>query len=530
MDKNSVNPRVGLLMSHHPDADPRIGWLAHGFKNAGFEVVEIGTFRSAPACEEASVSVLAPNHIRILVPTSNHHWAFINRFPKINESGVVGDSSLHIFVPYVLPPREIVAARMGLKANSEQFNLFRWYNEYFLNTNSSLEIAIRLIGDFDFLVAADLFALPSALSCRAHVNASVIYDAHEFWSEAYAEKGWVYDFWESLEKAMARAADYCVTVSSPLANLMSKTLGVSFETLPNFEPRTVLGDMEWEGVRRQAWSRKNDEIHFLFQGGLHPERPVDQLIRCWNLTDEKAMLFVRAPDWNYKDELVALARQTGLLDKRIFFPPAVAESDLVMAAAEADVGIIPYDPEVNLNYKFACPNKFSQYLAAGLPIMTTDLEFISGLVREYELGTVFNIRDPDSIAKAVNSFVNARADLPKISQRNRKLFLEKFNWDSISQQFYAEVLDLLKDKQVREKHVLSMGALARGLASRFRTKVEVKDQAGRAAEIAESAVLSAAEGLEQLGKLSLLRRAVSRRLPSSLKSRLISMFPRIKRT
>jgi hypothetical protein len=39
---------------------------------------------------------------------------------------------------------------------------------------------------------------------------------------------------------------------------------------------------------------------------------------------------------------------------------AVGETELVSASAEADVGIIPYDPSIH---------KFSQNLAAGLPIL-----------------------------------------------------------------------------------------------------------------------------------------------------------------
>jgi hypothetical protein len=58
---------------------------------------------------------------------------------------------------------------------------------------------------------------------------------------------------------------------------------------------------------------------------------------------------------------------------RVLFLEAIDESELVTAAAEFDVGLVPYTP-TGLNYSNCCPNKLSQYMAAGLPILAVENE------------------------------------------------------------------------------------------------------------------------------------------------------------
>ena len=111
------------------------------------------------------------------------------------------------------------------------------------------------------------------------------------------------------------------------------------------------------------------------------------------------------------------------------------------AAAQADVGVIPYDATEACN-KYASPNKLSQYMAAGLPILTTELDFVASLVRSRDLGAVFSFSARPSLTDAVRMFVDDRIKLRQQSQRAREFFLSSFNWEAVSKEFYAN-LDVL---------------------------------------------------------------------------------------
>ena len=177
---------------------------------------------------------------------------------------------------------------------------------------------------------------------------------------------WEVNFWQELEQALAPRAQLRVSVSSNLADCMSKSYDCEFLVVPNCTP---LGSELDESVLEDAISSfaKREEIRFLFQGQFASGRGLEGLVKSWAGVDSRARLLLRGPDNPHKQNIVKLAQSQGLLDKTVFFPEAVAEADLVQAAREADVGLIPYGPS-NINYRFSCPNKLSQYMAAGLPL------------------------------------------------------------------------------------------------------------------------------------------------------------------
>src|SRR5262249_12739772 len=147
---------------------------------------------------------------------------------------------------------------------------------------------------------------------------------------------WEREFWGGIERALAKQADIRLTVSPALASQMSQDYGVAFTAVPNCEPLS-------SACSPPLRDRPSEQLIFLYQGAFTKGRNLEHLIAQWPKTDRRAVLWLRGPGWAYKDELIELARSTGLLGSRIFFPGAVIEAELVSAAAEADVGIIPYD-------------------------------------------------------------------------------------------------------------------------------------------------------------------------------------------
>ena len=130
-----------------------------------------------------------------------------------------------------------------------------------------------------------------------------------------------------------------------------------------------------------------------------------------------------------------MADKTGMLGRSVYFLDSVPEDDLVVAAAEADVGLIPYKGEVD-GYKYACPNKLSQYLHAGLMIIANDLPYVSEVLEESCAGLHYRVEDPDSL---VETFMRAARDT-ELLQRCRANALryaeERFNWQSFSETLY----------------------------------------------------------------------------------------------
>ena len=343
--------------------------------------------------------------------------------------------------------RATLAERLGGFETATEIERFTWYCSFLYDVNSSLLRAARAIGTCDVIIAADLDALPTAVILARESNAICVYDSHEYWKGNFIRSSWAFEFWGSIERRLVDSTDVCCTVSPPLADQLELEYGKPFAAVPNCELVSAAARIGKRFFDRS--DLKPGSVVFLFQGSFHPERPVHKLIEAWERTDERAVLWLRGPDWSYRDELIAIAKRTGLLGTRIFFPDAVAEEDLVAAAAEADVGIIPYDPSVHFGYKFACPNKLSQYLAAGLAILTTELEYVQTIVTENNFGRVFDLRNMTSLVEEVDALTRDSDSLRERRGASREFFLAKFNWEATSRVVYDQIATAL-DRHAEE--------------------------------------------------------------------------------
>ena len=180
-------------------------------------------------------------------------------------------------------------------------------------------------------------------------------------------------------------------------------------------------------------------IKVLFQGRFDDGRGIEELISRMDAGGWRASGLV--PAWTGKSSrqaAIELARRLNLLDKSVFFLDPVSEDMLVAAAAEADIGVIPYKPLIR-NDRFACPNKLSQYLHAGLMVVTNDLPYVKSVVQAAGAGLIVRIPPILSSFAATSIGSSAIAELLDRCRQNALSYArQSFNW-----QCHAETLDAL---------------------------------------------------------------------------------------
>ena len=183
---------------------------------------------------------------------------------------------------------------------------------------------------------------------------------------------------------------------------MARHYECSFDYVPNC---AYLGDEEAVDLEAALKIRsQSEDLVFLVQGAVDAHRGFDKLINAWQKVDRRAKLLLRGLDSPYKKQMTELARSNGVLDRSVFFPKAVSEADLVRAARDADVGIIPYEPTI-INHRFCSPNKLSQYMAAGLPIICNELDFVKSVVLGYGIGSAVDFNDEAALVRTINEYV-----------------------------------------------------------------------------------------------------------------------------
>ena len=495
--------RALVLMSHDPILDPRIDWISKGLLARGFDVVELGTYPFGEIGAGPGLERLPDGRKRVRIERTRHDFAFAPNPNEVARGLTTGRQLLlAIYTSLTLPEAAWRACIGAVDLDHDATDRFRFFCSHFVDTNSALIQAAGQIGRFDVITAEDFDVLPAAEALAEQQGATLVYDAHEYWPHSHPlSRHWEREFWGEIERTLSGKADIRLTVSPALAAQMTQDYGVTFVSVPNCEPLS-------SAAPPRSRDASPDEVIFLYQGNFAQGRNLEQLITQWSTTDPRAILWLRGPHWSYAGQLVELARSTGLLGTRILFPDAVTEADLVSAAAQADVGIIPYDHALNGN-KYACPNKLSQYLAAGLPILTTELDFVASLVRRHDLGTVFSFSDQPSLAKATSLFIEDRVRTRKCTYHAGEFFRSEFNWEVVSQSFYDELDSLVRSDSVADLPPLDFSWIETGRT--MRRFVRPKSDA------APSVVYSESLSLRILGLLPKnWRQGIRRQLPERL--------------
>jgi glycosyltransferase involved in cell wall biosynthesis len=118
-------------------------------------------------------------------------------------------------------------------------------------------------------------------------------------------------------------------------------------------------------------------------------------------------------DPEYVKELWQIARDNGVEDRLIIEPP-VPFNQIIPIANLADVGYFVHQDN-SPQRRFTLPNKFFEYIMAGLALCVSDLPEMAKIVRAHRLGLLVSEYDEQSIADVINSLTRQSIDVMKKS-------------------------------------------------------------------------------------------------------------------
>ena len=79
---------------------------------------------------------------------------------------------------------------------------------------------------------------------------------------------------------------------------------------------------------------------------------------------------------------------------------AIPYEEMMQYTMLSDIGV-SLDKPNNLNYEFSLPNKFFDYIKAGIPVVSSHLIEIRKLVEQFNCGTMTTSHDPHDILDAL---------------------------------------------------------------------------------------------------------------------------------
>lgn len=279
--------------------------------------------------------------------------------------------------------------------------------------------------DADIYLANDWHMLPVAMRLAADRGTYYCYDFHEHALEEYRYREKWYSLSAFLKRVLIREIEsrgiaqalVASTVSQGIADDVAREykLGRQIMEIRNVPNHVDLPEKKVRGV-----------FDVLYHGLIVPDRGIEESVRSVALWRPEFRFVLRGPGPDdYITHLKNVAQQTGVSGRVIFAPP-VPMTELVRAAAAADIGLST-PPRTSKHNIYALPNKFFEYIQAGLAICVPDLPDMGRIVRQYDLGVLIGEVSPAAIADGIN-----RLDTISVARyaANSRQAAKSLNWQS----------------------------------------------------------------------------------------------------
>jgi glycosyltransferase involved in cell wall biosynthesis len=266
----------------------------------------------------------------------------------------------------------------------------------------------------------------------------VIYDARDIYMDAAnlaRMRGPVRWVIARAEKRWARRADRVVTVNEPYAEVMASRLGVPKPLIVmNCSYRFTPPDPPEHRFHEHLGLPLSTRV-VLYQGGFSLDRGIEQLFDAIRLLDDATLVLM---GYGLQEATYRERAASAELRDRVRIMPAVPPAELLSWVASADVVAMPIQP-TTLNHRLTTPNKLFEAMAAGVPVVASDLPGMAPTVLETGAGLVVDPTDPSAIAAGCRQILDASPD-ERAAWRHRALDAAHgtYNWERQVEILFAE--------------------------------------------------------------------------------------------
>jgi glycosyltransferase involved in cell wall biosynthesis len=237
------------------------------------------------------------------------------------------------------------------------------------------------------------------VAARLMGGTTVVYDSHELWPDRNGRREprwWLI----ACEWLFVHLAHRTMTASPGYAEVMAARYRIPAPgVIRNIPDASMLsaasnGDSAGEDGDRLA----------LYVGALTTGRGLELSIMALTHLEDVRLRLVGPARPAYLEQLVRLADREGVSD-RVDFAGAVSPAELVGTIRSASVGLALIQP-VCLSYRMSLPNKVFEYVAAGLPVLGSDLPAISALVNDHGIGLLARPGEVEDVAAKLGEMLD----------------------------------------------------------------------------------------------------------------------------
>ena len=177
-------------------------------------------------------------------------------------------------------------------------------------------------------------------------------------------------------------------------------------------------------------SREGREPVLLYIGTLADWQGLDIVIKALQKILEQQPVKLQIIGHGRSRQRKMLAKQIRKLglDEHVIVQPAVPHHEIPALVSQADICVAPLGLNDRNVTQGACPIKVLEYMAAGRPLLASNMPIVRELVREDVDGLLFSPNDPDDLARQANALLKDTELSNRLAESAAAHVREKFTW------------------------------------------------------------------------------------------------------
>jgi len=244
----------------------------------------------------------------------------------------------------------------------------------------------------------------------------VVLDVHEFFSEILPKPFYFWKkFYVYLEKRISRL-DGIFSVCQGILNEFNRRYGIKAV------PQAVLYNTP--PYKKSPFRVPGKNLKLIYVGRNLLSRDLSKIYGALKKLPGVTLTNI-GPGWDKgKNKTAQITNLSALpFDK------------LIPELNKYDIGIIPYIPDC-LNNSYSTPNKFFEYMMAGLAVASSDLVEIRRIIGEADNGVLFNPTNSKDIAEKIKTLMTNREKLSNFKKNSLKI-AKKYCWENQGKKLLA---------------------------------------------------------------------------------------------